>query len=99
VCDTDRETVELIIKEIVAQIKDHVMRGCNIRLFFKVGTMVIRNGEIQWKHCQEKNSSKSPDITSRDKSLMPSNASTTMKHMRDLSVVTPSIFSKKSKSK
>ena len=38
-----------MVKEIVAQIKDHVLRGCNIRLFCKVGALIIRNGEISWK--------------------------------------------------
>jgi len=53
VCDTDQQTIDLVLREIVAQIRKHVCSCQNIRLQFKVGNLIVKNGEIQWKTLQD----------------------------------------------
>lgn len=50
VCDTDILTIENILKEIIIQLKLAIKKGCNIRLMFKVGKLIIKNGVISWKN-------------------------------------------------
>jgi len=49
VCDTDIFSVELILREIVAQLRHHLQKGCSVRLLMKVGNLISRNGELHWK--------------------------------------------------
>jgi hypothetical protein len=46
VCDTDIISVEMIVKEIAAQIKYQIQSGKNVRLMFKIGKLVTRGGEL-----------------------------------------------------
>jgi len=48
VCDTDIYTIEMILKEIIAQLKYQLKKGANIRIMFKVGRFIAKNGEISW---------------------------------------------------
>ena len=49
VCNTDASTVELVIKEILAQIVNFIKLGKSIRISFRVGRIEIKNAEINWK--------------------------------------------------
>ena len=42
--------IENILKEIIIQLKLAIKKGCNIRLMFKVGKLIIKNGVISWKN-------------------------------------------------
>jgi hypothetical protein len=46
-------SIELILKEIVAQIKYQLKKGSNIRLMFKVGKLISRGGELSWTSFKE----------------------------------------------
>jgi len=50
VCETDILTIENILKEIIIQLKLAIQGGLNIRLMFKVGKLIIKNGAISWKN-------------------------------------------------
>jgi hypothetical protein len=50
VCETDILTIENILKEIIIQLKLAIQKGLNIRLMFKVGKLIIKNGAISWKN-------------------------------------------------
>ena len=50
VCKTDILTIENILKEIIIQLKLAIQKGLNIRLMFKVGKLIIKNGAISWKN-------------------------------------------------
>jgi hypothetical protein len=50
VCDTDILTIENILKEIIIQLKLAIQKSYNIRLMFKVGKLIIKNGTISWKN-------------------------------------------------
>ena len=49
VCDTDCNSIELILKEIVAQLRHQIKIGNNVRLMMKVGTFIVKGGDINWK--------------------------------------------------
>lgn len=49
VCDTDAETIEIIIKEIVSQLKQFIKNGASVRLMLKLGRLVCKNGVISWR--------------------------------------------------
>jgi hypothetical protein len=49
VCGTDTATVEIIIKEIFANLALVVRQGQPIRMNFKVGQIIIRNNLIKYK--------------------------------------------------
>lgn len=44
VCYTDLISVDLIIREIMSQIKEFAMRGANLRILFSVGKLVSKAG-------------------------------------------------------
>ena len=69
VCDTEILTIETIIKEIGAQIRDHLKMGKSLRLTFKVGKLISRGGEIKWKSFREDNQRKVNDTESRYTSM------------------------------
>jgi len=43
VCLTDTETVDFVLKEICATIKDLARRGRSMRLNFKIGYLLVQN--------------------------------------------------------
>lgn len=49
VCDTDTETIEIIIKEIVCQLRHMLKNGANVRLMLKIGRLVSKGGTISWR--------------------------------------------------
>ena len=53
VCLTDTKTIQAVLKEILAQIVEVGKGGKALRLNFKVGTMTLQNGLIQWTHSKE----------------------------------------------
>ena len=53
VCDTDIWTIDIILKEIIIQLKLAIKKSLNIRLMFKVGKLIIKNGNISWKNVSE----------------------------------------------
>ena len=67
VCDTDVISIEQILREIVAQVKDHLKNGCNVRLMMKIGKLVSRNGCLHWKsnHEPEMDAQKGGDVSSQ----------------------------------
>lgn len=44
VCYTDLMTVDLVVKEMIAQIKQNLKYGANLRILFKVGKLISRGG-------------------------------------------------------
>lgn len=54
VCNTDATTVELILKEIVAQVSSLIRTGMSaLRINLRVGRFEVKNGEINWKQFSE----------------------------------------------
>ena len=49
VCETDTETIEIIIKEIVCQLRHVLKNGANVRLMFKIGRLISKSGTISWR--------------------------------------------------
>ena len=47
--NTDAQTVELVIKEVLAQIVKFVKDGFSVRISFRIGRIEIKGGEINWK--------------------------------------------------
>ena len=50
---TDVATVENVLKELFATMADLAKNGRNLRINFKVGSLLITNGQIQWQHSKE----------------------------------------------
>ena len=50
---TDTATVDAIIKEILATMVSLITDGKNMRLNFKVGSLIVSNNLIQWQHSRE----------------------------------------------
>ena len=65
VCDTEIFTIELILKEIVSQIREQIKLRNNLRLMFKVGKLISQAGELRWKSFREENAKKVVDTESR----------------------------------
>lgn len=53
VCESDAQTVELILKEFHAQILKLVKKNSTIRISYRIGRLEIKNGEINWKQFVE----------------------------------------------
>lgn len=53
VCNTDAATVELVLKEVLAQIANSVKNGAILRINFRVGRIEFKNGEVNWKQFSE----------------------------------------------
>ena len=53
VCDTDVFSIELIIKEIGAQIVHQLKKGSNLRLLFKIGKLITTAGKLDWRSMNE----------------------------------------------
>jgi len=95
VCETDIVTVEMVMKEIVAQIQYQLKKGSNLRLMFKIGKLISKHGEITWKTFREEDKMNrtfhgDPTLDSR----AGSNYSKIMvgsQYRKDMSVMTPSI--------
>lgn len=49
VCNTDSNSVELVLKEIVAQISKFIKNGHTLRISFRVGRIEIKGNELNWK--------------------------------------------------
>lgn len=96
VCETDLVSVDIILKEIVAQLKHQVRSGASVKLDFKVGTLTSNSGMIKWK--PKGSESARPKEGQSVKSISnKSFASQNCNSMRELiSVATPSIFDNKS---
>ena len=47
-CETDAYTVELILAEIIAQLKYQIKTGTNLKLSLKVGRLTSKNSKVQW---------------------------------------------------
>jgi len=92
VCETDIISVELILREIVAQLKCHLQQGSNIRLMFKVGSLYSRGGELKWKSFNEEGRPFAADNMSQV-SRFSSNGKASIYSMqkKDFSVRTPSV--------
>jgi hypothetical protein len=43
----------MILKEIVAQLRVQIKKGVNLRVMFKVGKLIFKNGLITWKPFNE----------------------------------------------
>ena len=95
VCSTDQKTVELVITELMAQLAACFKRGDNLRMGFKVGRLVARGGQLNWKPVNDQadqNQTQEDDQASRFSRTGTSMVSSV--HRKDLSVVTPSVFSR-----
>ena len=53
VCSTDIVTVEMILKEIVAQLRHQLKKGNKIRMMFKIGKLISQNGQLNWTSFRE----------------------------------------------
>ena len=49
VCSTDPSSVEAVLKEIVAQMSNHIKNNATLRLSFRIGRIEIKNQEVNWK--------------------------------------------------
>ena len=49
VCETDSDTIEMIVREIVSQIKHMLKHGASIRLAFKIGRLICKSGIVSWR--------------------------------------------------
>lgn len=49
VCSTDASSVELVLKEIIAQMSNLTKKGAVLRVSFRIGRIEIKNQEIGWK--------------------------------------------------
>lgn len=49
VCSTDASSVELVLKEIIAQMSSLIKKGAVLRVSFRIGRIEIKNQEISWK--------------------------------------------------
>jgi hypothetical protein len=96
VCYTDLMSLDLVVKEILAQLKDHIKKGANLRVLFKVGKLVSKGGQLTFKSLGESNG----DTHSRTFSTMSpytradnpiKNAMSSRKSTDNHSVMTPSI--------
>ena len=47
------------MKEIMAQLRHMIKLGQNIRLQFKIGKLIIRNGDVSWKTMKDEDKNKS----------------------------------------
>ena len=93
-CSTDILSVELVIKEIVAQMRHQLKKGCNLRMMFKVGKLLSSNNEITWKSFRDddrigRSSNLADGATHASSSL--SRAMVNSTRRKDLSVMTPSV--------
>ena len=50
VCQTNSETIQLLFREILAQLDEAIRKGQSIRLQFRIGRLDIKNGEASWKY-------------------------------------------------
>ena len=96
VCSTDAATVEKIYNEILAQLKRQLQQRNHVRMTFKVGRLLSKNGELQWKSSQDDFGrmdgalKKNPENSRYSKSNI-SKAMVGSQAKKDLSVLTPSI--------
>lgn len=49
VCCTDSSSVELVLKEIIAQMSAMIKQNATLRISFRIGRIEIKNQEINWK--------------------------------------------------
>jgi hypothetical protein len=49
VCQTNSETIQMLFREILAQLDEAIRKGQSIRLQFRIGRLDIKNGEVSWK--------------------------------------------------
>ena len=101
-CDTDAHTIDLVIREIVAQLRYKLKSGAGVRLMFKIGKLIGKGGRLLWKSFRDEEREKSSAPTEassalRDAASFVSSAKGTMvnsRFRRDLSVLTPSLASR-----
>lgn len=94
VCDTDILSIELVLKEIVAQLKHQLSKGSNLRIMFKIGKLISRGGELSWKSFREDQDKMNKTFHNDSSTNVGSSYSKAMvgsQFKRDLSVFTPSI--------
>ena len=98
VCGTDILTVQSILKEIIAQLVYQLKKGNNVRLVLKIGKLISRGGELQWKSfvddeyaANKAKSSRNNDFASVGASTNYSRAMVNSVQRKELSVFTPSI--------
>jgi len=102
VCDTDILTIQLLVKEIVAQMKHQLKAGAALRLQFKVGKLLSRAGQLEWRSFNSEESGAGGggvDAASRmTSSYAGSKAMVYSVKRRELSTNTPSILGSRASS-
>lgn len=101
-CDTDAQTIDLVLREIVAQLSYKLKSGGGVRLMFKIGKLIGKGGRLLWKSFRDEEREKSSAPTEassalRDAASFVSSARGTVvnsRFRRDLSVLTPSLASR-----
>lgn len=88
VCHTDSITVDLVIQEFVAQLAENAKKGSSIRLNFKCGWILIKQGIIQWQHSRDL--LMKYGVTTNDNGEMVS-IPTSVQDSNQVSVETPSV--------
>ena len=53
VCSTDPSSVELVLKEIIAQMSNMIKHNATLRISFRIGRIEVKNQEINWKQFAE----------------------------------------------
>ena len=96
VCETDAETINIVMKEIVAQLRHQLRNGASIRLMFKIGKLIGKSGALHWRSFKDDDRliMASSDINSIAAGSTFSKAMINSTYKKDLSVVTPSITSR-----
>lgn len=93
VCETDADTIEIIIKEIVCQLRHMLKNGANVRLMLKIGRLMSKGGTISWRSFRDDDHRAGGLLQSADGgSIAASTFSNIMINSirkKDLSVVTP----------
>ena len=85
-CETDTMTVQLAVKEMIAQVKHMMKAGQNVRLNFKVGLLTSQNGVLLWRQAFDEEG-----MAEGQSQAAQSQAMVNSVFRKDLSVKTPSV--------
>lgn len=91
VCSTDIVTVEMILKEIVAQLRYQLKKGNKVRMMFKIGKLISQNGQLNWTSYREGDQMARTFQSTDGYSTTYSRQMVNSQYRKDFSVMTPSV--------
>ena len=91
VCSTDIVTVEMILKEIVAQLRYQLKKGNKVRMMFKIGKLISQNGQLNWTSYREGDQMAKTFQSTDGYSTTYSKQMVNSQYRKDFSVMTPSV--------